>query len=466
MTPAISPRSEGWRVRLRALPWTELGLAEPPTLALLALLLLLHGAYSITPDITPTLRNLAFPAGSVVLAVLLLGCWLFWRPLFASPRPVARAAEPDLADALLPIVMIVSAAYFSLPNRLALALILGFVAVQGAILFGGRLRLSVAASGAALFGAFAIVVARTTINHLGADMLPVTAWADRVFLHGLNPYFEDYTSVTPGPFYYLPLQWLIYLPFVALHLDLRLLNLVAMLGMVALYLLLWRDIPRPWSGLAVLLVLIASRPSTEMIYQGEVWPLWFMVSAFVVAYYRRRWWLAAVLLGLLLACNQTTLVLAALLGVWQLRSGASWRITLGLGMVILAVYAAIVFPFARGIVAFIDQNYIALPHLAGVMSEHTYHNSITQVSLVNVLARLHLMALRGPLQLAIGITAMAVLALRRRTTPREFLAVCALTYLVAIGLNVQVWKYYYVQGLVLLFWSVYAPTGKAQEVAP
>ena len=99
------------------------------------------------------------------------------------------------------------------------------------------------------------------------------------------------------------------------------------------------------------------------------------------------------------------------------------------------------------------------------MSERTYHNAITQVSLINVLTRLGLIGLRGPLQVGIGIIGMAVLALRRRTTTGDFLAVCALTYLVAIGLNVQVWKYYYIQGLVLLFWSVFAPVATPREAA-
>ncbi|MDE2582196.1 MAG: DUF2029 domain-containing protein [Rhodospirillales bacterium] len=441
------PGAAGWRGR---------GLLQPSALALVALLLLLHGVYSLTPDITPALRNLAFLGGSVILVALLLGAWLFWRTLFETDRTTSHGGVPDRLDALLPIVMIASAAYFSLPNRLALVLVAAFLVAQGAIVAWGRLRLSLLVSCAVLLVAFSVVIARSSIDHLGADMLPVIAWADRVFLHGLNPYFEDYTSVTPGPFYYLPLQWLIYLPFVALHLDLRLLNLAAVFGTIGLYLMLWRDSPRPWSGFAVLLAVIASRPSTEMVYQGEVWPLWFMVSAFAVAYYRQRWWLAAVMLGLLLACNQTTLVLAALLAVWQLRSGAPWRKTIGLGAVTAAVYVAITFPFARGVVAFIDQNYIVLPHLAGIMSEQKFHNSITEVSVVNVLTRLHLMSLRGLLQLAAGIAGMAVLALRR-TTPRAFLAVCALTYLVAIGLNVQVWKYYYIQGLLLLFWSIYGP---------
>ena len=227
-------------------------------------------------------------------------------------------------------------------------------------------------------------------------MLPVIAWADRTFLHGLNPYFEDYTSVTPGPFFYLPLQWLVYLPFVALHLDLRLLNLASVFGTIGLYLLLWRDIPRRWTGFALLLALIASRPSTEMVYQGEVWPLWFMVSAFAVAFYRQRLRLAAVVLGLLLACNQTTLVLAALVGVYQVRSGTNWRETLLLGAIVLVVYCVIVFPFARGVVAFIDEYDIIVPHLGGIMTERAFHNSITQVSLVNVLTRLGLIGLRGP----------------------------------------------------------------------
>ncbi len=453
------------RERLRDPRLRACGLCRPPVLALVALLLLLHGAYSLTPDLPPGPRGVAFFAASVLLAALLTGYWLFWQKLFAvGPRPTPGGG-PDYADAALPILMIASAAYFSLPNRLALALVALFVVAQAALLARGKLRLSLLASGGVLLVAFVVVVARTSISHLGADMLPVTAWADRVFLHGLNPYFEDYTSVTPGPFYYLPLQWLIYLPFVALHLDLRLLNLASLLGVVGLYVLVWRDIPRPWTGFAVLLAVIASRPSTEMVYQGEVWPLWFLVSAFAVAFLRRRLVPAAVLLGLLLACNQTTLVLAALLGVHQLRTGRSWRETALLGGIVLVVYAAIVFPFARGVGAFIDQNYIVLPHLAGIMSERTYHNAITQVSLINVLTRLGLIGLRGPLQVGIGIIGMAVLALRRRTTTGDFLAVCALTYLVAIGLNVQVWKYYYIQGLVLLFWSVFAPVATPREAA-
>lgn len=451
------------RQRLQDSRLRRCGLCRPPVLALVVLLGLLHGAYSLTPDLAPALRQLVFLAGSLLLAGLLAGYWVFWRQLFAAaPRP-AEGSGPDYADVGLAILMIVSAAYFSLPNRLALALIAVFVLGQAVLLGLGRLRISLLSSGAVLLVAFAIVVARTSIFHLGADMLPVTAWADRVFLHGLNPYFEDYTSVTPGPFYYLPLQWLIYLPFEALHLDLRLLNLASLLGVVGLYAWLWRDIPRPWTGFAVLLAVIASRPATEMVYQGEVWPLWFLVSVFAVALLRGRLVVAAVLLGLLLACSQTTLVLAALLAVRQLRAGRPWRETALLGGIVVVVYAAIVFPFARGIGAFIDQNYIVLPHLAGIMSERTYHNATTQVSLLNVLTRTGLIGLRGPLQFAIGVTGIAVLALRPRTTAAAFLAVCALTYLVAIGLNVQVWKYYYIQGVVLLFWSVFAPVAATSE---
>jgi hypothetical protein len=439
--------------------WRDCGLCQRSALALVALLLLLHGAYSLTPDLALAPRNLAFLAGSVLLVLLLGGYWLFWRILFAPDRPSAWAGAPDLLDALFPALMLASAAYFSLPNRLALELIAPFVLVQASLLTWGRLRLSVLLTCAVLLVALAVAVAGVSFDHVGADMLPVIAWADRTFLHGLNPYFEDYTSVTPGPFFYLPLQWLVYLPFVALHLDLRLLNLASVFGTIGLYLLLWRDIPRRWTGFALLLALIASRPSTEMVYQGEVWPLWFMVSAFAVAFYRRRLRLAAMLLGLLLACNQTTLVLAALISVYQVRSGTNWRETLLLGAIVLIVYCVIVFPFARGVVVFIEEYYIIVPHLGGIMTERAFHNSITQVSLVNVLTRLGLIGLRGPLQFAVGILGMAVIVLRQRTKPQEFLAVCALTYLVAIGLNVVVWKYYYIQGLVMLFWSIYAPVG-------
>ncbi|OYV48506.1 MAG: hypothetical protein B7X10_02965 [Burkholderiales bacterium 21-58-4] len=60
-----------------------------------------------------------------------------------------------------------------------------------------------------------------------------------------------------------------------------------------------------------------------------------------------------------------------------------------------------------------------------------------------MLTRARLPELRAWLQVAAGVTGMAVLVLRRRTTPAQFLTVCGLTYLWAISLNMQVWKYYY-----------------------
>ncbi len=441
------------------------GLAQRSLLPLLALLVLVHVAYSVTPDLRPDLRNLAFLAGSVLLVALLAAASSFWRPGPIRELSAAPVEGATPSDALFALVMIASAAYFSLPNRLAVPLIAAFGTIQAVILVMRRRRWSLIVSCFCLLLGLGLAVSRVPLDRLGGDMLPVTVWADNVFLHGLNPYFEDYTSVTPGPFYYLPLQWLIYLPFVVLHLDLRLLNEIAVLGTLGMFLLLWREISFPWTGFAVLLGLIASRPSTEMVYQGEVWPLWCMISVFAFLVHRRRSRMAALVLGLLLACSQISLAIAALFGAYQLRSAASWRETFLLAGIATAVYLAFVFPFAHGLVSFITEYYIVVPHLAGIMSERRFHNSITQVSLVNVLTRARLPELRAWLQVAAGVTGMAVLVLRRRTTPAQFLTVCGLTYLWAISLNVQVWKYYYIPGLLLLFWGIYAPRTDAAQSA-
>ena len=443
------------------------GLCERGALTWLALLMLLHGTYSVAPDLTRGARHAVFLTGSIGLAAL-FGVYVWvGRWLLVGVCPRDRVATPDMVDAILPIVTIVSALYFSLPDGVAILLTLGCVLPQAFLLARRALRASLIFScGFLLVGLFAVIV-KTKLRHLGADMLPVSVWADRSFLHGMNPYFGDHTAVTPWPFFYLPLQWLIYLPLVVLHLDVRWINFVSIVGTIWLLTRLWRDLMRPWTAFALLLALVAARPSTEMLYQGEVWPLWFLISAFIVAFLRGRVWLAGVLVGLLLAYSQTALVIAALIAVHQLRSGGPWRVTLTAGAVALLVYLAFIFPFAHGMVAFIDTNYIVLPHLAGIISERVRHNATTQVSLTNLLTRLSASRWRASLQLMAGLGGMLVLALRP-TSPRGFLIVCGITYLVAIGLNMQVWKYYYVPGLVFLFWSTVTTetTGTALRPSP
>ncbi len=433
------------------------GLGQRSLLPLLALLILLHFAYSVTPDLPPALRNLAFLAGSVLLAAVLAAASFFWPPGMIREPPAAPGVDAKLSDALLAVVMIASAAYFSLPNRLAAPLVATFGAIQVVVLPMRRPRLSLIVSCLSLLLGLGLAVWWIPLDRLGGDMLPVTVWADKVFLHGMNPYFADHSSITPNPFFYLPLQWLIYVPFVAFHLDPRLLNEIAIVGTISIYLRLWREISFPWTGFAVLLGLIAMRSSTEMLYDGEVWPLWWMISLFAFLIHRRRLRVAALVLGLLLACSQISLAIAALFGVYQIRSTASWRDTVLLAGISSAVYLAFVLPFAHGLAGFVVEYYIVIPHLAGVISERLRHNSITQVSLVNLLSRAGLTGLRAWLQAATGIAGMAVLAVRRSTTPAQFLTVCGLTYLWAISLNMQVWKYYYVPGLLLLFWGIYAP---------
>jgi len=433
------------------------GLAQRSLLPLLALLILLHFTYSVTPDLPPALRNLVFLVSSVLLAAILAAALFSWPPGTIGEPHAARSVDTKLPDALLAVVMIASAAYFSLPNRLAAPLVATFGAIQAVVLLMRRPRLSLIVSCLSLLLGLGLAVWWIPLDRLGGDMLPVTVWADKVFLHGLNPYFEDHSSVTPNPFFYLPLQWLIYVPFVAFHLDPRLLNEIAILGTISIYLRLWHKVSFPSTGFAVLLGLIATRSSTEMLYDGEVWPLWWMISLFAFLIHQRRLRMAALVLGLLLACSQISLAIAALFAVYQLRSMASWRDTFLLAGISAAVYLAFVLPFARGLAGFIVEYYIVIPHLAGIISERLHHNSITQVSLVNLLSRAGLAGLRAWLQAAVGMTGMAVLALRRSTTPAQFLTLCGLTYLWAIGLNMQVWKYYYVPGLLMLFWGVYAP---------
>jgi hypothetical protein len=206
----------------------------------------------------------------------------------------------------------------------------------------------------------------------------------------------------------------------------------------------------------ILVGLAASRPATEMVFQGQVWPFWLLLSVFAVLELRGRHLAAALALGVLLAMSQTTLLLLALTGPYSLRTYGLRR-TMVLALVTLLVFAVIVVPFSRLGSEFFVQNYYALPKLAGEYSERIFHNAITQMSLLNLITTLGVKDLRAPLQLAAILAGMALLLVRPIPGPRFFLVACGLSFLWAIGLNVQVWKYYYVPGLLLIFWGLACP---------
>lgn len=428
------------------------GYRNPGARSWIALLLIIHFVYGTAPDLSPAHRLDIYLIGSVLFAALLAAC-LSVLVLPARLEVTGLSIEPLFRQTLLLIVAVAFAIYTAFPDRFAAILILVFLSVQLPLLWRSMYRASLAATGGAIIGGLAVVILRTRLADLGADMLPVCVWANHILLQHANPYLADHRSVTPWPFFYLPLQWLIYMPLVLLHADVRWLNLASVIGTLAL--LFWnrRNLANPWLALTLMLVFIVSRPSTEMLYQGEVWPFWFIVSAFSVLLLRGNPARAALALGCLLGVSQTAIHIAGLTAVWRLRSAGKWYRTLLMGALAAGVYFISIIPFAHDIVAFIRNEYVVLPHLAGRLVQRVRDNRDTEVSLVNLLLHLGLIRWRMAIQLTVVLSTAAVLAVRRAGT-RAFLYLTGVSYLAAISLNMQVWKYYYGPGLLLMFWSI------------
>jgi hypothetical protein len=107
-------------------------------------------------------------------------------------------------------------------------------------------------------------------------MLPIIADANHFLLAGHNPYAQTYSNW----FYYLPVQWLVFLPLTAAGGDLRLLNLAcfAVVGCLSLWLIRSGRLDK--IALLGLCPIMLSRSSMEMVLRGQVWPLWALLVGF------------------------------------------------------------------------------------------------------------------------------------------------------------------------------------------
>jgi hypothetical protein len=429
-----------------------------------ALLFLLHGTYGgalITPE--PWRHFLFLSASWVLLGLLALLALIFSS---YGHKVMLALASPRLSATIawaFPCVMITSACYFSFSNIIALpgiaAFLLGTAMLRRRAHPAALITFNFLALGLLLGGKFAI----TPLDPQAADMLPVIIEQSTQFLSGNDPYNHDYSAVTTGPVYYLPLQWLFYMPLIAAGLDPRLLNIVALLGTIALFLRAARDLEQRALCYGLIAGMVASRPSIEMLVQGHVWPMWFLSTAYCASVASRRPLVASLLLGVLLAASQTMLLLLALAAAHAANAVGIRRAVLQTA-ISLAVYLAVVLPFAGLSFQFFLDHYLFLPQAAGVYSDVTGHNPVTQVSLMNLLAFLGLPGVRGALQVAAGLAGLVAIARRSQAESWYFLSVCGLSYLAAISLNMQVWKYYYTPGLLMILWGSTVAAWQARDV--
>ena len=201
------------------------------------------------------------------------------------------------------------------------------------------------------------------LNYLRSDMLPVIVWADGRLVHHLDPYITMHVGNRLYDFPYLPGMLVAFLPAVAIHGDVRFVDLVCVLG-AAIAIYLTADDSRRLEA-AVLIGLFVLCPFLQYRHDLYLQPHWFALTAAVVLAQRRSFVWAAVAFGASMALYQLSWVLLPFFVLYAFRRG-SW--TEAAKTVVLAVAAmlAIVGPFLRSAMARISSNTVGqwshLPH--------------------------------------------------------------------------------------------------------
>jgi len=280
-------------------------------------------------------------------------------------------------------------------------------------------------------------------NNACVDMLEIIEFAARDFLAGSNP-FRPYLTVSGKevPFAYWSGIWLPYVPFVALGLDMRLLNLLAVVGLVLLF-----EKAAYKSGYAPLIAsltiypFLLSPPVMKMILLGHLWMYWLAACAAVLLIARERHLVAAALLGFCLASRPTALSMVVPLAVYIWSRYGAGR-TMHMAAVTLAVTLAFNLPFAivYGKV-FWDNSYGVL----GRVSQELVH-----FSLAGYFKDAGLDFMNKPLQVVIMLASMTIVILRKNMPVQHIIMLAGLTYIWMVLFNSYATRYVYFTGFLLI----------------
>ncbi len=302
--------------QLRLLPCTLLFLA-----LLLATLFPAPLAHRLPPSLT---RHLVGWRAPLACAVLLLGLAL---PLFlAEARVYARFGY-----------------HLSVPLAVAIFL-LSLLALARHLLSrthpsSRRLALTLCAA----FAALSLLSIRSfPLAPPRSDMLPLLAAADHTLLQHADPY-RLYTFPTETVLLtYLPGTLLAYLPAAALHLDLRLINLLCNLLLVGTLL----AAVRPAHRLRATALLAAFLLGPYLLYRHEIYtpPHWIVLTAALLLAHLGRLRSAALLFGVGIAMSQFSWVLLPFFLLYLFQAQHLRSALHGLGLSLLAA-AVLVVPF-------------------------------------------------------------------------------------------------------------------------
>lgn len=177
------------------------------------------------------------------------------------------------------------------------------------------------------------------LTYLRSDMLPVIGVADQQILHHANPYALLHLGTRIYAFPYLPGMLVAYLPFAAIHLDLRLGSLLYML-LTAILIVGAARRPHQLQVIALLAVFLLS-PFLQYRHELYIQPHWFALILAIVLMRRGRFGSAAFVFGISMAVYQFSWILfpfVLLNAYWRRRWTEAAKLALlgGIGALLVA----------------------------------------------------------------------------------------------------------------------------------
>jgi hypothetical protein len=277
-----------------------------------------------------------------------------------------------------------------------------------------------------------------------ADMLAAVNGACESLLHGVNPYSQTFNGF---PLMYFPLLWLPYLPFKAVGIDIRWLNLLAQTG---LYVFLWSLMRRRGEEgfrpfFLVFLVLVPDMVFSVSYRQVSLY--WLLGAVFVWLLWREKWiWSAIAVSGLAsMRLTAFTILWLYLIYVWKRRG---LRIAGAHALIAVGVFLAFLAPFAS--VGLARLRYVFFGVLVEVAARDGWQHQLYALSMGGALGRIGLSAVRVPAQ-AIGVFLIGVLFMRSRDVSYGTLVrLAAFTYAFFLWISGFIAIYYWFTVVVLL----------------
>lgn len=295
-------------------------------------------------------------------------------------------------------------------------------------------------------------VITTPLDPNTADMLPIIKAACNYVLQGGRPYGVIFPEASVFPFVYLPGSWIPYLPFVALDLDLRLLNLIAYATIVLVAeMAVLRCRGKPEQLMILFYPLMMSPVMAQAIVYGHIWSYWVMAVFLGFLLLRSRLYWSAFVIGLMLATRQWAAFIALPVAVYYFFHVPIRQFVILTGIV-FAGFLILIIPSVLYDVNLIQAAFLDVFASAKIAAQNVVTDQDKMALQVSAVALLKaLQVIDHEMLFLMMVVVVAIISFRARTLPDNyFVFFLGLVYILLVTVNFQVFRYYYMPGLLLI----------------